>query len=229
MNLLPIVQAVASEHPGLLQVNTNATCFLFTQLVLARLKAQGYEGWGHVGKTAGEGQYTPPGFSPHFERGSDGVLYMITGVSHDAIFNKNLHLQVDLLGGGNDGPDPLGAPARPQWAEIDPQWYRVNNPWIAPLPTQPVDVPAPPPVPPAPTIKPRQQFYDELRAIDRFYAAPEGLQRLGGMVIERGGVLSADVEALGAWGYNLMMGATVDQCKEEIRQSDEWKGKHHGG
>ena len=36
----------------------------------------------------------------------------------------------------------------------------------------------------------------------------------------------ADVQALGAWGYDLMTGKTVDECKNAIRNSFEWRAKH---
>jgi hypothetical protein len=78
------------------------------------------------------------------------------------------------------------------------------------------------PIVPSPQLKSRDQFYVELREINEFYASFDGLQRPGGMVING----AADVEALGAWGYNLMLGKTVEQCKNEIRNSFEWKAKH---
>lgn len=148
-NLEPIVRQVALEHPELLRTNTAATCFRFVQLVLARANDPR---WGHVGKTAGEGQYTPPGFMPRDVKGRDGNLYRITGVSHDAIFYHDgpIELQVDLLGGGNDGPDPLGTPAIPQWNVIPQQYYRVNNPW---LPAIPIEGGNPAPAPVCPVCK----------------------------------------------------------------------------
>lgn len=87
------------------------------------------------------------------------------------------------------------------------------------------DGPAKPPVPPPVVelrLKPRAQFYKELQELNDFYASFDGLQRYGGMVING----RADIEALGAWGYNLMIGKTVEECKAEIRNSFEWKAKH---
>lgn len=136
VNHLPLVRQVAAQHPGLLQTNTAATCHEFTKLVLARLKAEGYEGWGFVGKTNGEGQYRPPvGFprqvGPH----------TITGVSHDAIASPSQ--RVDVLGGGNDGAEPLGTPAEPQWLDIPREHWRPNNPV---LPFDGATLPSPPPI-----------------------------------------------------------------------------------
>jgi hypothetical protein len=34
------------------------------------------------------------------------------------------------------------------------------------------------------------------------------------------------VEALGAWGYDLMTGKGVQDCIRDIRQSGEWRSKH---
>jgi hypothetical protein len=33
---------------------------------------------------------------------------------------------------------------------------------------------------------------------------------------------------MGAWGYDLMVGRTVDQVKHDICASQEWKDKHPG-
>lgn len=146
-NLDTLVRQVAAEHPDLLRSNTNATCFRFVQYVLERANDQR---WGHVAKTRGEGQFTPPEFVPRDLTGRDGQAARVTGVSHDAIYfcanpihdrigvvvgcgYSDADWQVDLLGNGNDGPDPLGSPARPQWSVIPPQFYRANNPWLQAL------------------------------------------------------------------------------------------------
>src|SRR4029453_16731963 len=176
-NLFSLVQQVANEHRDLLNTNINATCFQFIQLVLARTNDPE---WGHVGKTAGEGQYTPPGFvaiqvGPH----------RITGVSHDAIFHKGANQQVDLLGGGNNGPNPIGPPAREQWNPIPPEFYRPNNPWLPAIPLSGSgSTPAPgPPAPPQPlTVVPnRAEALDELHFLDSYYSSAEGLQRANGL------------------------------------------------
>lgn len=110
------------------------------------------------------------------------------------------------------------------------------NPFDDPMASSGANVPPgaePTPIPipaPAPRLKPRQQFYDELREVNAFYKADDGLQRHGGMVLpDQQGRMVADVEALGAWGYDLMLGASVDDCKAKIRTSGEWKIKHGVG
>jgi hypothetical protein len=85
-------------------------------------------------------------------------------------------------------------------------------------------------------LKSREQFYAEFQEINKFYADMMGLKRAGGMVIDTGGpdpvygnpCIPADYQAMGAWGYDLMSGRTVEQVKHDICQSDEWKGKHPG-
>lgn len=82
--------------------------------------------------------------------------------------------------------------------------------------------------PPTAALISRDEFYARFRAVNDYYAAPEGLKRPGGMVIDSASPVRCDVEAMGKWGYDLMLGKTVEQCKVEIRQSDEWKSKHPG-
>lgn len=85
------------------------------------------------------------------------------------------------------------------------------------------DAPATPtPVPETPTMKTRDQFFAEFERVNKFYAAEDGLQRSGGMVIDG----AADVVAMRQWGYDLMAGATADQIIASIKQSEEWKTKH---
>lgn len=201
---------VAQQFQQLLQLNTNASCFQFTQHVLAALQAEGYQGWGHVGKTAGEGQYTPPGWVPHQVGG-----FQLTGVSHDAIFHLGMYLQVDLLGGGNDGPTPLGQPASAQWNEIPSEFYRVNNPWVAPIPFGTVT----PPTNTSIKLLPKGEALTFLKALDAFYRAPDGLQRPEG--------IGGDMEAVAQWFYQgVIEGKSIEDVKAQIRTSDEWKGKH---
>lgn len=68
----------------------------------------------------------------------------------------------------------------------------------------------------------QQEFFDSLRKVNDFYAAQDGLQRPGGMVI--GG--SADIEALGQWGWQLSQGVPLNLVITQIKRSDEWKVKH---
>jgi hypothetical protein len=87
------------------------------------------------------------------------------------------------------------------------------------------------PLPSPVALKPREQFLEELIEINHFYRRDEGLQRPGGMVlIDRAGVAVADIEALGAWGYDLMTGRTVEEIKKAIRRipNGEWQAKHPG-
>jgi len=218
MNLISLVRDVAAQYSALLQINTNASCYQFTTHVLARLKAEGYEGWGYVGKTNGEGQYRPPTGFPR-----QVGPYTITGVSHDAIGCATL--RVDLLGGGNDGPDPLGTPASPQWLEIPPEHWRPNNPII------PFDGPVTPA--PVPVVPGREEALDELAWLDAYYAAPEGLQRPNGLSLNG----KPDFLGIAAWYLDEYQQARIAGKSRadaravyvsKIRHSDEWKAKHPG-
>jgi hypothetical protein len=147
------LRAVAANSQDLLNRNTNVDCYEFSHRVLLALNDPH---WGHVGKTSGEGQFPLPGLG--VRKGRDGNDYVISGVSHDAIYycavlNPNGSCaysggdwQVDLLGNGNDGPDPLGSPARPQWSVIPQMYYRPQNPFIA-VTTSPAPTPTPTPTP----------------------------------------------------------------------------------
>lgn len=124
------------EDPERLQTNRNVDCAAHSTRVIQILKAKGIDA-AYVGKTAGEGQYTPPSGFPR-QVGN----YTITGVSHDAIWVGPR--QFDLIGNGNDGPDPLGSPGVPVANEIPAQYHRPNNPPVA-YPISAAPVPAPPP------------------------------------------------------------------------------------
>lgn len=161
--LLAIVNQVAASSQPLLQANTNAACFEFTARVLARLGPS----WGHVGKTRGEGQYTPPNAGFPRQVGN----FTITGVSHDAITDGVR--QFDILGNGNDGPDPLGSPARPQAGEIPREFHRPNNPFIPAIaPSVPI---------PVPLICPVCQACQACKAIPG-YAGDEAFDRVGAVL-----------------------------------------------
>jgi hypothetical protein len=201
------------ENPARCQINRNVDCFQHTSRVLAILGPP----WAYVGKRAGEGQYTPPGFAPRVMTGADGQPHTITGVSHDAITNGVL--QFDLLGGGNDGPEPLGQPASPQALEIPSQYHRPGNPPVA-YPLSGPATPAPPtPAPPSVSVLPKADAFTFLKALDAFYRADEGLQRTDG--------LCADPEGVAQWFYQgVIEGKSIEDVKAQIRTSVEWRSKH---
>jgi hypothetical protein len=125
-----VVQAVAAEYGHLLETNTYESCGEFIQRVLMAL-ADDPE-WGHVAKTAGEGQYSPPGWEP-----VDIDGHLITGFSHDVIFHRAAYRQVDIIvnASANSDPNPdIWGPASIGWDVIDPKHYRENNPWMPPVP-----------------------------------------------------------------------------------------------
>lgn len=127
----PIVEQVAAEHAHLLETNTFESCGELVQHVLVALSAVDPE-WGHVAKTAGEYQHTPPDFEPHDVDG-----HFITGFSHDAIFHRASYWQVDIIAnaGANSDADPaIHGPASITWQVIEREFYRENNPWIPTVP-----------------------------------------------------------------------------------------------
>lgn len=213
---LEIVRAVAREFPELRTENLGSTCWQHTVYVIDRLRKAGHD-VAHIAKTAGEGQYTPPGFQPRVVAGLDGKPYTITGVSHDAIWCDGK--QYDTLAKANDSQTPIFEPdgrpmiAIPVWNEIPREYWRPNNP---PLP--PIAAPTPTPQPEPSKVLPKALAYAELKALDAFYRAPEGLQRPEGL---------GDVEAIAQWFYQLVIeGISREQVFAQIRSSDEWRRKH---
>lgn len=148
-----IVNQVNAAHPELLQTNINSTCFQFASLVIEALKAGGHTAY-LMCKTAGEGQYMPPGFVPFDAVGLDGKTYRITGFSHDAIWSDGA--QFDTVGRGNDSPEQIHNPdgsvmtGVPTWNAIPQQYWRPNNPPYLGAVAPPVPGPQPPSLPPYP-------------------------------------------------------------------------------
>jgi hypothetical protein len=170
---LEIVRQVNRDHPALLQTNINATCYQFVVLVIAALRAKGHLAY-HVCKSPGEGQYTPPGFTPRTVTGLDNNPYPCSGVSHDALWCDGV--QVDTIGRGNDSPDPIFNPdgsrmtGDPAWNSIPSQFWRPNNPPLKDGAT----IPPGPPTPPTPPAAPYIPSYGEL-GDDAFFRAQIGV------------------------------------------------------
>lgn len=212
--------------------------------LFARLVAYGANPAGHtsdfgwLSKSPGESQVD--GYA------EDAIVY-----GNDPSDRQNV---VDLVNGAGAPNASIGGSVKER---------REHNRWVKPVALtdeelrylqsggQPVPVP-----PPTPILKPRDQFAGEFARLNAYYAAPEGLQRVGGMVsnvdasvfavirrIADGSItdsetirnacaqvlaIQCDAQAMAAWGYDLMTGATVEQCIARIRQSGEWQAKHHG-
>lgn len=153
-----------SENPERLHTNRNVDCFRHITRVIQLLKAQGLDA-SYIGKTHGEGQYTPATGFPR-----QVGPWTITGVSHDAIWVNQV--QYDTIASGNDGPDPLGQPGVPIANEIPAQYYRPHNPPVA-YPVGPVvddpPVPVPTPQPREIAFPPRDETAAFGKSLDRFY------------------------------------------------------------
>jgi hypothetical protein len=223
-SIVDISTEVNSRFPHLLDENVVETVFEFLLKVKFELIKNGYR-VAFIGKTRGESQHVPQGFIEHVVNG-----HVITGVSHDALWVNDA--QYDFVIAANDTNRPIfdsdndatkrRIKASPTANAVDPKWWRSNNP---PVELNLDDANFPPVLEPPTSgfrLKDRDTFYRELREINAFYASPDGLRRYGGMVIND----HADVEALGSWGYDLMTGKSVEECKESIRRSIEWRSKH---
>ena len=182
---------------GLYDLTTHDGQGAFTDAVVSTLHGLD-ENWRHLKKK--------PGQTAVHGHGEDSVIYLL---------EDGTALAVDFIGGAG------GSNPQPAW-QVGPHVYKHSDA------SEPDDhgTTAPPPTP-APTLKGREQFYFELGQINGFYASVAGLNRPGGMVKgDDQGRAVADVEALGSWGYDLMLGADVQGCIKRIRQSLEWMQKH---
>ena len=155
---LPAAQQVDRDHPELLRQNIAATCFQFITELKTLLRARGHSVY-YVCKTRGEGQYTPPWFQPREITGFDGLKYLCTGFSHDALWCDGL--QFDCIVRANDSDEPIGMTASPGWNPIPKEYWRPQNP-PALVDDVPVQPPTKPPVkPPVKLPYPGDAFFVE--------------------------------------------------------------------
>lgn len=140
-------KADALEPRNLRVLNVGRSCHRYTRILAGLLRAAGHKVQ-FIAKTAGEGQYLPPGFGQNQVRGRDGVTFFtITGISHDGLYVDGI--QIDTAGGANEHDIPIyhreGDPnwsfnpndgpqilARPTWNEIPQAVWRNNNPPLPP-------------------------------------------------------------------------------------------------
>lgn len=102
------VELADERMPNLLDTNSMASCFEFTQHAMKSFPDS--RDWGHILKNPGEAGYTTPA----------GIR-----VSHDVIAHRPTGRQVDIVGSGGD-PRYV---ASPTWGEGDPAFYRPHNIW----------------------------------------------------------------------------------------------------
>lgn len=135
---------------------------------------------------------------------------------------------IDFIIGHESGAANIG------WFFPDP-----NGPgaWVKPLTLAQIDAgggaPTPIPVPVCPQPPSRDEALDEMRALDAYYQAPEGLQRPNGLSLDG----KPDFEGIAAWYLDVyqrarMAGKSRLEARaayvSDIRHSDEWKQKHPG-
>ena len=157
--------------------------------------------WGHLIKK--------PGQTDVHDHGEDSALYKQP---------NNAAQAVDFIGGAG-GPNPQPGWIVDTFPYTHADWFDPTDHGITESPSQP-----------APIIS-RDEFYARFKELDDYYAAPEGLQRTnprGMALVTPQGVPYSDREAMGAWGYDLMTGRSVSECKQAIRHSEEWRLKHPG-
>lgn len=235
---LELCRQVTAEHPELVRTNLGSSCYQHTVFLIAKLRAAGRQAF-HVCKSPGEGQFTPPGFTPRTVTGLDGKPYPCSGVSHDAIWCDGQ--QFDTLAKANDSESPIfepdGSPmvAIPVWNAIAPEHWRNNNP---PLKD---DTPTPQPTPqPQPIQLPdRGEMMRAGQNLHAYYRSHEGLQRPDGLWKPEtpSSIAQPDWEGIGAWLFDVYLKARVagknatdafNEVIKAIRQTDEWKAKHPG-
>lgn len=207
------VEQVGEDFPDLLPTNLGATCFRHTTILIERLRAAGHKA-DYVAKSPGEGQYTPPGFTPFTIVGLDGKKYSCSGVSHDAIFFNGR--QFDTLVSANEHHrpiyrkqhepfwsfDPSDGPqirASADWSEIPREHWRENNPPLSTVPiggTDPIPTPAP-----VVSFPPRDLVGKAFAAIDARYAAGGRDQRIdpARLLMKQDQPLHVDNEGLFVW------------------------------
>ena len=221
-DITPYLLEANRQRPDLAITNTSMSAFELLQLTLALAGPD----WQHVGKTKFDGsQVSPPGFVP-FDMDltrPDGQTerLTITGVSQDAAWHVPSRRQVKVIAfsAANDpGPWEHG-PAHLTPYPIDPVNYRWHNPAVPQFGNVAQPVPKPQPVPPPSRVLPKDQAFVFLKALDDFYHAEDGLKRENG--------IGGDMEAIAQWFYQgVIEGKSIEDVKEQIRQSGEWRQKH---
>lgn len=243
---LALARQVHAEQPHLLTTNIGATCHQFTLRLITKLRAAGFTAE-LMAKTAGEGQYVPPGFVPRTVTGSDGKPYTCTGVSHDAIWCDGR--QFDTIASANDNErpiykkstdpfwsfDPSDGPqihGVPIWNPVPQHLWRPNNPPLT-------DVSAPTEPQPIPQLPDRGEMMRAGEQLHHYYRSAEGLQRPDGLwkPATPTAIAQPDWEGIGAWLFDVYLQARVSgktateamgAVIAQIRQSQEWRDKHPG-
>jgi hypothetical protein len=180
----------------------------WTEAAVAALHQQDPR-WGHLRKNPGQSQYNG--------HAVNAALYLSDTPGQSQA--------VDMMRVGAPNPTP-------RWL-LDTPRYSASD-WIKPAAATP-----PPsggttptrPQPPAVRLPSSSEAVQFGQWLDAFYAAPDGLQRPGGLSING----RPDWDGVGAWMFGVWLTARVNGVSEadaraqvvaQIQQSDEWKRKH---
>lgn len=251
-DILAVAEQVKNKFPQD-WANTNNPTATGREMYIRRVA------WGCIGITLAGPNGEVYKIGLNWKRGVVGDL------SLDVLACVNPSGAVDKTGGkpGLELVDIIGSHGAPNaslgWNDVTVATINSGNGggFIQPTDPDTTSLPGTPGTPPATPLKARSQFDPEFKRINGFYAAPEGLQRVGGMVagvdasvfevmrkIANGEItdsvtiknaaqqvlgVQCDVQAMIQWGYDLMAGATPEQIEAAIRGSDEWKAKHPNG
>jgi hypothetical protein len=224
---IDLVQRVAREHGDLLHTNTYESCGAFVQHVLEAFEREDPGNWGHVGKTAGEGQCR---FADESTRVVGG--HTLTGFSHDVIWHKPSNRQIDILGNASARSDPnpsIHGPASVVWHVIPPEHYRPNNPWLARVPIAPGTASSPEPEPrpePGPETGSLPQPQPEPQSQPQ--PQPEPVPAPAPCVVTVTGPDSLEVEHTEAT-VTLDVAATAPACAWVVLTSEAWLKAPGGG
>lgn len=128
---------------------------------------------------------------------------------------------IDVIGGAG------GSNPQPAWSPFTTS-VEGSGAFVKPGGTTPA------PQPPTVTVPGREEALDELNWLDRYYAAPEGLQRPNGLSLNG----KPDFEGIAAWYLDVYQQERIKGKSRadaravyvsQIRASDEWKQKHPNG
>jgi hypothetical protein len=231
-NLVSEVEAARQKYPEAWRnAHTgNANTEDFIRLCVRDIRAKHGNRWGLNGKRGNPNDIS-----------DDIITYSGEGTAVD-VTNGNAPMEIiDVIGGaGGPNPQPVWnpGPGGPGDRGAFVGTFSVpdaggGTPGGGGTPPGPI-CPDPNAHKPKPPVSlDRGEFFNEMRELDRYYSAPEGLQRPQGLSIDG----RPDFEGLGAWLFDVYLNSRLQGKSpadaraayvKAIRQSGEWQQKHPG-